>query len=192
MTEANSTPLATGEPALLPSRRGLLVGAGVLAALGGSGFAWWKNQPSGSSADVAQTVPGFWELQWDMPQGGVLRLQEFRGKPLLINFWATWCPPCIEELPLINDFFRKSKSNDWQVVGLAIDRPDAVQGFLKKMPLDFPVGLAAAAGAELARQLGNPTGSLPFSVALDAQGIVAQRKLGRLRPDDLNAWAQLK
>lgn len=192
MTEANSTYGTAGEPAVHPSRRGMLVAAGVLAALGGGGLAWWKNQTSDSPGDVVQVIPDFWELHWDKPQGGVLRLQEFRGKPLLVNFWATWCPPCIEELPLINDFYRKNRSNDWQVVGLAVDRPDAVQGFLQKLPLDFPVGLVAATGAELARQLGNPSGSLPFSVALDAQGVVVQRKLGRLRPDDLSLWAQLK
>jgi len=192
MTEVRSSPLVADGVTSHTSRRSMLVGAGLLAALGGAGLAWWKNQSGGSPTGVAQAVPGFWALQWDTPQGSVLRMQDFLGKPLLVNFWATWCPPCIEELPLINDFYRKNKSNGWQVVGLAIDRPDAVQGFLQKLPLDFPVGLAGATGADLARQLGNPSGSLPFSVVLDGQGVVVQRKLGRLRPDDLGVWAQLK
>ena len=124
--------------------------------------------------------------------GPPVRMQAFRGKPLLVNFWATWCPPCIEELPLLNDFFKQNHATGWQVLGLAVDRPSAVQGFLQKMPLDFPVGLAGANGTELANQLGNPSGALPFSVAIGAQGAVLQRKLGRLRPQDLESWAQLK
>ena len=137
---------------------------------------------------------GFWEQQWPTPQDGVLRLQDFRGKPLLINFWATWCPPCIAELPLLNDFFQrqKDKAQGWQVLGLAVDSATAVAGFLKKMPLDFPIGLAGASGSGLAKSLGNPSGSLPFSVALAAQGQIAKRKLGRLYPQDLADWAELK
>jgi thiol-disulfide isomerase/thioredoxin len=169
----------------------LLLGAGLLAAAAGGGFAWWQSKQAGAGLPT-EPFAGFWALQWDAPQGGPVLMQSFRGKPLLINFWATWCPPCIEELPLINDFFNKNKVNGWHVLGLAIDRPDAVKGFLQKMPLDFPVGLAGATGSELAGKLGNPTGSLPFSVAIGAEGSILQRKLGRLKPEDLNLWAQLK
>ena len=125
-------------------------------------------------------------------QGPAVQLQAFRGKPLLINFWATWCPPCIEELPLINAFFDKNQANGWQVLGLAVDRPSAVQAFLQKMPLHFAVGLAGMDGSELSGKLGNPSGSLPFSVVLGAQGTVLQRKLGRLKPEELDVWARLK
>jgi len=92
----------------------------------------------------------------------VLRLQDFRGKPLLLNFWATWCPPCIEELPLINAFYVNQKARGWQVIGLAVDRPAAVKGFLQKTPLNFPIALAGTTGGELATKLGNPSGALPF------------------------------
>ena len=172
------------------NRRGLLLGAGALAATAGLGFAWWQAR----SAAPAQTEPFacFWGLQWNAPQGPAVQLQAFRGKPLLINFWATWCPPCVEELPLINAFFDKNHANGWQVLGLAVDRPSAVQAFLQKMPLHFAVGLAGMDGSELSAKLGNPSGSLPFSVALGAQGTVLQRKLGRLKPEDLDVWARLK
>jgi thiol-disulfide isomerase/thioredoxin len=122
----------------------------------------------------------------------MLPLQSFRGKPLLVNFWATWCPPCIEELPLINAFYNKNRANGWQVIGLAIDKPAAVRAFLRQTPLDFPVVVEPLDGSELARQLGNPSGSLPFSIAINAQGGIVQRKLGRLNPEDLALWAQLK
>jgi thiol-disulfide isomerase/thioredoxin len=119
-------------------------------------------------------------------------MESFRGKPLLINFWATWCPPCVEELPLINDFYRQNKSNGWQVLGLAVDKLPPVQSFLQKMPLEFPVGMAGMTGAELGRGLGNLAGGLPFSVVFNGAGMVVQRKLGRLTPSDLSAWLRLK
>jgi thiol-disulfide isomerase/thioredoxin len=157
----------------------------------GLGLAWWKSQ-SAAATPVTEPFPGFWGLQWKTPQDTPLQLQSFRGKPLLVNFWATWCPPCIEELPLINAFYNKNRANGWQVIGLAIDKPPAVRAFLRQTPLDFPVVVEPLEGTELARQLGNPSGSLPFSIAINAQGGIVQRKLGRLNPEDLALWAQLK
>jgi hypothetical protein len=98
----------------------------------------------------------------------------------------------VEELPLINDFYRQNKANGWQVLALAVDRLIPVQAFLQKMPLDFPVGMAGALGSELGRGLGNLAGGLPFSVVLNGEGLVVLRKLGRLTPDDLAVWLRLK
>lgn len=173
-------------------RRRLLVGAGTAAAIAGGVFSWWQRAAAVTDGGASEPFPGFWGLKWDTPQGDVLRLQDFRGKPLLLNFWATWCPPCIEELPLINAFYVNNKARGWQVIGLAVDRPAAVKGFLQKTPLNFPIALAGPTGGELATKLGNPSGALPFSIALGSQGGVAQRKLGRLHPADLDAWAQVK
>ncbi len=119
-------------------------------------------------------------------------MQSFQGRPLLVNFWATWCAPCVEELPLINDFYRQNKANGWQVIGLAVDKLASVQTFLQKMPLDFPVGMAGLGGTELSRALGNLVGGLPFSVVLGGDGSLMQRKMGRLTPADLSAWVRLK
>jgi thiol-disulfide isomerase/thioredoxin len=131
-------------------------------------------------------------MQWDTPQGGRVAMESFRGRPLLINFWATWCTPCVEELPLINDFYRQNKANGWQVLALAVDRLAPVQSFMQKLPLDFPVGMAGATGTELGRGLGNLAGGLPFSVVLSGGGLVLQRKLGRLTHEDLASWLRLK
>lgn len=173
------------------STRRLLLGAtAVSAAALGVGAAWWRShvvEPPPSPPSEA-----FWSSQWDTPQGGRVAMQSFQGRPLLVNFWATWCAPCVDELPLINDFYRQNKVNGWQVLGLAVDKLAPVQSFLQKMPLDFPVGMAGLSGAEMARALGNLAGGLPFSVVVDASGMVAQRKLGRLHPDDLAAWLRLK
>jgi len=92
-------------------------------------------------------------------------------------------------LPLLDDFYRINKAKGWQVVGLAIDQPSAVRGFLRKTPLTFAVGLAGLGGSELSRSLGNLSGSLPFSVVLGAGGEVLHRKMGSLTAAELALWA---
>jgi len=170
-----------------PSRRRILqIGVGAAAALAGACVAWWKWQPGATGADAADSL---WAMSFDMPSGGTLAMQSLRGRPLLVNFWATWCPPCVDELPLIDSFFRENSKKSWQVVGLAIDQPSAVRTFLQRIPLSFPIGLAGLEGTELARSLGNTSGGLPFTVVLGADGRVRQRRIGRVAPSDLALWA---
>ena len=170
----------------MAQRRGVLFGAvGAAAALAGGAVAWRRFQP-GVIEDTALT--SLWALSFDTPAGEALPMMRLRGKPLLVNFWATWCPPCIEELPLLDAFYKKNAVKNWQVLGLAVDQPSAVRKFLGRLPLSFPVGLAGLDGTELAKSLGNLAGGLPFTVVLGADGQVRQRKMGRIEPADLDAW----
>lgn len=175
-------------------RRWLLAAAAATALGGGVGWAWWRSQGAdGAGSPVpAPELASFWATPWQDPQGAPLSVQQYRGKPLLINFWATWCPPCVEELPMLNAFFRQNRANGWQVLGLAVDRVDMVQRFLRQNPLDFPVAMAGLGGSELGRALGNVSGGLPFTVVVGSEGAIAQRKLGRVTPENLRRWAGLK
>ena len=169
-----------------PSRRLWLYGAAaVLAAGAGAGAAWWKQRPSGAHETLDE---GFWSKKFERPEGGELALQALRGKPILLNFWATWCAPCVEEMPMLDRFFREHAANGVQVVGLAIDQPSAVRKFLQKTAVTYPIGLAGLDGTELIRTLGNTAGGLPFTLALTADGGVAERKMGKLEQADLDAW----
>ena len=113
-------------------------------------------------------------------------------RSLLVNFWATWCPPCIEELPLLDYFYQENKEKSWQVLGLAVDQPSAVRTWLQTRPLNFPVGMAGLNGAELSKSLGNRAGGLPFSVVFGAGGELLHRKIGKVLPEELALWAKLK
>lgn len=162
-------------------RRELLLGGGALAALAGLS----------ACSRSAEPPAAFWSQSWESPNGQLLAAADLRGRPLLVNFWATWCPPCVEELPLLDEFFRAGRDQGWQVLGLAIDQPSAVRAFLARRPLSFPIGLAGLGGTELSRELGNSNGGLPFSVLFDPAGRLVERKLGRLHAEDLERWQRL-
>ena len=178
------------------TRRNLLVaGVAAAAAAAGAGVAWWRSGPAPTaSADAlpgdADALAALWALQLDRPEGGTLALADLRGKPLLINFWATWCPPCVKEMPELDRFHQAFSPQGWQVVGLAIDGPTAVRQFLAKVKVGFPIGLAGLGGTELVRSLGNAQGALPFRVLVGANGQVLQRKLGETHFDELAGWAR--
>ena len=166
-------------------RTAMYAGVAALAALAGAGVAW-KRQALGAIAPEA--LNAFWAAEFDTPTGEPLLMKTLQGRPLVINFWATWCTPCIEEMPLIDAFFRQNDSKGWQVIGLAIDQPSRVRQFLNQFPVDYAIGLAGLNGTELSKILGNDVGGLPFTVVLNAKGDLIQRHLGKLTPSDINKW----
>ena len=192
------------------NRRRIAMGAVAAAAgVAGVGTAWWKFRPHDAAAPLtADRVAGapiagmdnqgdaaidaFWTSSFDTPDGTPLAMSSFRGKPLLVNFWATWCPPCIEELPLLDSFYQANKDKNWQLLGLAVDQPSAVRKWLQARPLSFPVGMAGFGGTELSKSFGNLSGGLPFSVVFGASGQLLHRKTGKVSPEDLSLWVQLK
>lgn len=166
-------------------RRHWMLGVGAVAAVAGAGVAWWRLQP-GPSASL--DVQAFWRQRFDDLQNNALEMAAWRGRPLLLNFWATWCPPCVQELPMIEAFWRQHERNGIQVLALAIDQPSAVRAFVLKQGLSMPVGLAGLEGTALAKSLGNVNGGLPFSVFFRADGSIYRQKLGQLVPMDLDQW----
>ena len=170
----------------MTSRRLMLTGTlGALAAGTGIGVGWWHRR-----AEAYDPLATMWDMRFQRPEGGEVVMQSLRGKPLLINFWATWCAPCIKEMPEIDQFAREFSKREGQVLGLAIDGLAPVRQFLSKVKVGFPIGLGGLDGTDLIHQLGNLQGSLPFTVLIDADGQIVQRKMGETGFQELMAWAK--
>lgn len=114
------------------------------------------------------------------------RLIEWQGRAMVCNFWATWCAPCREEIPLLVAARRKYGPAGVEIVGIAIDNAAKVAEFARTLGISYPVLLAEADGLDLMRQLGNSSGGLPYTVVADRQGALIHRKLGALKQGDLD------
>jgi thiol-disulfide isomerase/thioredoxin len=175
------------------TRRAVVTRAVAATSVGaGIGVAWLRQ---GAPADNGkhEAPVDIWRLSFARPGGGDIALSSFKGHPLLLNFWATWCAPCVRELPLLDRFYRQYRAQGWEVLGLAVQTDVAVvQEFLIESPVTFSLGLAGVQGVDLSRALGNLHGALPFSVAFNRQGRPVRRKLGTLMADELNEWVALE
>ena len=176
-------------------RAWLLAGAGTAAAVAGVAWQQWPRplpqpQPLPPAVDDAQSG-GLWQMSFAQPDGGTLVMAALRGQPLVLNFWGTWCPPCIKEMPELDLFARQFAGQGWRVVGLAVDNPTAVREFLARSPVSYTIGLAGFEGSELTRQLGNTQGGLPFTVVFNRRGAVVHRHAGSTTLQQLTDWVKL-
>ncbi len=114
-------------------------------------------------------------------------LTEWQGKILVLNFWATWCPPCLHEIPEFIRLQTQYKNKNVQFVGIAVDDAQAVAEFTNKTPINYPILLASHNGMEIARQWGNVLDSVPFTVIMNPQGNIVHRQLGEITPRELQA-----
>jgi len=166
-------------------RNWLLAGVAAVAALAGVEFATRRFFTQEASPEALKQL---WRTEFDTPSGEKLSFQSLQGKPLVLNFWATWCPPCVEEMPLLERFYQQNAANGWQVVGVAIDQPSQVKRFLGQNSISYPIALGGLGGTDLLKSLGNEQAALPFTVVLDAQGTVKMQKLGKLTEKEINSW----
>jgi thiol-disulfide isomerase/thioredoxin len=182
------------------SRRLWLLGGLGLGALATAGGVAWRlaaeRRAAESAAAVDRDTAGFWQMHFpkpdappEPPPGSLLATAQFRGQPLLLNFWGTWCPPCIKEMPELDRFAREHAAAGWRVLGLAVDNPRAVRDFLARRPVAYPIAMAGFAGSELATALGNGSAGLPFTVAFDRSGRIFRTKAGETHFAELATWA---
>jgi len=109
-------------------------------------------------------------------------LASWKGQPLIINFWATWCGPCREEIPLLNSLRRERAADRLEVIGIAVDEREAVLKFAKELGIQYPVLMGEQEGYDAAERFGMASLVLPFSVFVDSQGRIVTLKVGELHP----------
>ena len=119
--------------------------------------------------------------------GQPMSLAGLRGRPTVVNFWATWCPPCVEEMPELSGLATEFRERGVQIVGIGIDSAPNIRQFSEKMPMSYPLLVAGTSGLELVRRLGNTAGALPFTIVVTRDGRVAWRTLGRFKAPELRA-----
>lgn len=164
-------------------RRNLAFAAvAILFALLGALLAHWRiapepAEPAAVDLLFAQTLPN--------PQGEIQALAKWKNKPLVVNFWATWCAPCVEEMPELSDLHVELAPQGTEVLGIGIDSSENIARFAEKHRIRYPLFVAGAGATELARRFGNSVGGLPFTVLIDASGRVRKTYLGRLKMEDL-------
>ena len=174
------------------NRRGWIF-ATAAAGAAVAGAAWQARRNASlpaAAAPLDASTQAFWQANFTQPDGQLLAMASLRGAPLVLNFWATWCPPCVKEMPEIDRFARQFTAAGGRVVGLAVDSPSAVRQYLGRAPVSYTIGLAGFDGTELSRQLGNSSGALPFTAVFDKAGRIAQRKLGQTSFDELLLWSR--
>ena len=148
---------------------------------GVSHVAQTAQQPASKESAVAQ----LWAMPVKTADGKPESLTALKGRPTVVNFWASWCGPCVEEMPALSQLQRDYAGKGIQFVGLGVDSEKNVQSFLQKVQVAYPVYVTGFGGADLARAFGNTAGGLPFTVVIDAKGKIRATKLGQIDPKAL-------
>ena len=162
----------------------LLLGV-VFIVLGLGIAAGYLAQQSDDSLPADSPVRVLFEQPFKNAKDQVVDLNAYRNHVLVVNFWATWCAPCIKEMPELSAMQNEFTGRPVQFLGLAIDSKEKVSAFEKRLSVDYPLLVLGASGIELARQFGNQQGALPFTVVLDQNNQIVERTVGIVQMDQL-------
>ena len=166
-------------------RRNILIGvAGICAGFAGI----WASLRGFEASDKANVAP-LWAAEFKDLDGKGLPMASLRGKPLIVNFWATWCGPCKEEMPDFQRFASGPDGKKAQIVGIGIDSAANMQAFAKQLGISYLLLEGGANGLDILTAAGDKPRALPFTVVLDASGEAIFRKIGKLDHAELTAIA---
>jgi peroxiredoxin len=156
-----------------------LAGVAIFALAMGAYFGLHREEPADAAALLALSLPD--------ATGKEQSIGQWRGKVVVVNFWATWCEPCREEMPEFMRAQTEFGSKGVQFVGIAVDQAEKVDRFAKDLGLNYPTLIGGYGAVELSKTLGNRLAALPFTIVVDRQGRVAHTQLGPLKPDQLRS-----
>ncbi len=160
----------------------MIGGISVLALVAGIFSSHWISQ-TGLASDPS--IKAFFANPWKTPDGKSANIDDWRGKVLVVNFWASWCPPCVEEMPTLDKIAQEYASKNVLIVGIGIDSPSNIRQFLEKTPVSYPIMIGGLDGSALAKQMGNAQGALPYTVIINAKGKSVFTKLGKISEEEL-------
>ncbi len=161
----------------------ILAAIGAFIGLLASGVEkWWQQEQSTASESQLEQLPEFSLTTLD---GGTWHSQQWTNKILVLNFWATWCPPCREEMPIFSKLQEEFAQQDVQFIGVAIDDREAVQEFIDSYGIDFTILLGDTEAVALSERLGNRFSALPFTVIVDKGGEIMLRHAGGIKEEQL-------
>ena len=160
----------------------VIAGVSVLALLTGVFTSQWISQ-SGLASEPS--IKAFFANSWQTPDGKPADTQDWRGKVLVVNFWASWCPPCVEEMPTLDKVAQEYSAKNVLIVGIGIDSPSNIREFLQKTPVSYPIVIGGLEGSNLSKQMGNAQGALPYTVVINPKGKSIYTKLGKITEDEL-------
>lgn len=152
----------------------------AIVIAGGAGFTlqrYLNDKQQSSAPAIGQPRPEFAAEGLD---GKIHNIKEWDNKVILLNFWATWCPPCKREIPDFIELQNEYGEQDFQVIGIAIDEMEPVREFVEKIGINYPIIAVQTEGVELARRYGNTVGALPYSVFIDKDGTISATIVGEL------------
>jgi len=164
----------------------LFAGIAVASAAGGAAYYLWSKGPDSPGA-VAERV---YAARLPDVKGAYQPLEQWRGRVVVVNFWATWCAPCREEIPMFVRLQARHGARGLQFVGIAIDQPDKVAEFAREYQVNYPLLMGGLDTLELLRQAGNRAGVLPYTLVIDRGGRVVSREPGGLKEPRLEALIQ--
>ena len=162
----------------------IIVAISLLALLAGVLTSQWIHK-TGLASDPA--VKAFLENPWQTPDGKAANTQEWQGKVLVVNFWASWCPPCVEEMPTLDKLQEEFLKQNVLFVGIGIDSPSNIREFLEKTPVSYPIMIGGLQGSNLSKQMGNSQGALPYTIIINSKGKSSYSKLGKISEDELRS-----
>jgi thiol-disulfide isomerase/thioredoxin len=158
---------------------------GLVSLIIGLGASYLRHQES-SSPLPSGTYSEFLQQSWNDPNGKGIDTSSWKNKTIVINFWASWCPPCVEEMPLLAQLDTQVDPSKVTVIGIGIDSPSNIRDFLTKNPVPYPIIVGGLEGSNWAKKLGNEQGALPYTVVMNSKGEKLFSKLGKLTEDDVN------
>jgi len=168
------------------STRWLFAVVALLAILAGTAL-WLGNEPAPATGSAELSAAALYAATFHDPDGQPQSLGRYQGHVVVLNFWATWCGPCRDEMPAFQRLQSRFGNRGVQFVGLANDDPAKVTRFAHDMGIGYPLWTGGAEVDELARRLGEKQGALPFTVVIDRSGNIVAQKVGAYSERELAA-----